>query len=90
MRSSNILSSNQSFSKNDQRMAPKYTFQEDNIIKPGGCFGINDIQGFHSLQKKFQREGIDVKLKKSKSVNPVIMVKQFANIMSEIKSLKEN
>lgn len=43
VRSSNILSSNQSFSKNDQLMVPKYTFKEDNITKPGGCFGINDI-----------------------------------------------
>ena len=60
------------------------------MTKPGGCFGINDIKGFHSMQKKFQKEGIDVKLKKSRSVNPVIMVKQFANIMTEIKSLKEN
>ena len=33
---------------------------------------------------------MDVKLKKSRSVNPVIMVKQFANIMTEIKSVKEN
>ena len=33
---------------------------------------------------------MDVKLKKSQSVNPVIMVKQFANIMTEIRSVKEN
>ena len=53
LRSSNVLSSNQSFSKNDHRLGPKYTFQEDNMTKPGGCFGINDIKGFHSMQKKF-------------------------------------
>ena len=33
---------------------------------------------------------MDVKLKKSQSVNPVIMVKHFANIMTEIRSVKEN
>ena len=42
------------------------------------------------MQKKFAREGIDVKLKKSGSVNPVIMVKQFSNIMNEIKSLHDD
>ena len=41
------------------------------------------------MQKKFAREGIDVRIKKSGSVNPVIMVKQFANIMNDIKDVNE-
>ena len=42
------------------------------------------------MQKKFAKEGIDVRLKKSGSVNPVIMVKQFSNILNEIKNVNDS
>ena len=46
------------------------------------------------MAKKFvieaTKEGMDVKLKKSGSVNPVIMVRQFSNILKDIKAVQEN
>jgi len=42
------------------------------------------------MQKKFMKEGVDVQLKKSGSVNPVIMVKQFSNILNDIKDVHES